>query len=236
VLNSPDTFEEMLLESMFASPLNHVGSLMAREAVLAADGYDEEMMISADFSLWSRMLARGCRFATTKDVLIAIRFHSESASATRVDKEMRETSRLMRQNIFRLTGMQPSSDDAALLWQMVYQVSALSPSSFDRGIILLREVFNSVKKDFALMPADVERYRARQLKIIFVKRIFGCIKDNNAQEVVRLCGLYQELEGRKVLFAVIGALARMGNRAVSWLPLAYDCLAALRCPVRTKHS
>jgi glycosyltransferase involved in cell wall biosynthesis len=64
-----------------ACPINHPSVIMRRKALLAAGGYEVEMMPSEDLDLWLRMGERG-RLANLPDVITRYRLHGSSISAT----------------------------------------------------------------------------------------------------------------------------------------------------------
>lgn len=63
----PVTNEDIHCRAGFRCPVNHMTVLMRRSEVLAAGGY-QHFPTYEDYHLWTRLLARGCRFYNVPDV------------------------------------------------------------------------------------------------------------------------------------------------------------------------
>jgi len=80
IYKTPAHREDIILRSLFASSINHVGSLLKKEDVLNHGGYEERYKISADYDLWRKLLRDNLRVTTNEKVLMAVREHAQSSS------------------------------------------------------------------------------------------------------------------------------------------------------------
>lgn len=68
----PITNEDIHSRAGFRCPVNHMTVLMRRSEVLAAGGY-QHFPTYEDYHLWTRLLARGCRFYNVPEVCCNVR-------------------------------------------------------------------------------------------------------------------------------------------------------------------
>ncbi len=162
VLNSPRTGEDILLKSFFASPINHVGSLMRRAAIRGMKGYDESFKIAADYDLWSRLLRDGHHLENYPQVLVSVRFHERSSTMLEMgNKAVPEMIRIMRANISHWKKLDLDENACILLWRLMYTPEALSGQQYREGLNLLENIYGTC------------RFLKKQKRIVFVKRILG---------------------------------------------------------------
>jgi len=162
VLNSPRTAEDILLKSFFASPINHVGSLMRRAAIRGLKGYDESFKIAADYDLWSRLLRDGHHLENYPKALVSVRFHERSSTMLEMDnKVIPEMIRIMRANISHWKKLDLEDNMYTLLWRLMHTPEALSQQQYREGMNLLEQIYG------------ICRFLRKQKRIVFVKRILG---------------------------------------------------------------
>jgi len=218
ILNTPRNFEEIAVTSLWASPLNHVGVLMRRQAVLDQGGYDESFRIAADYDLWSKLLRNGFALAVTPKALIAIRSHARSVTAQALGKDdIAEVSRIMAENIGHWTGMQLAEGARQSLWRLIYDVESMDAgqmaSAYDvfcqvRSAFLDRNHFPRAHKIFA-----------KRARTIFMKKIFDCIDRRDIPELREAARLYTDRHGCANVFFLI--------RVFSHVPYVLLCLPAV---------
>lgn len=67
------------------SPLAQPSVMFRKDAVLSAGGYQyDRYTVAEDYDLWSRLAARGVRFANLPEPLIRYRLHSEAGKTTKL--------------------------------------------------------------------------------------------------------------------------------------------------------
>lgn len=72
----PLTNEEIHKRGGFLCPVNHMTVLLRRSDILAAGGY-QHFPLYEDYHLWTRLLARGCRFWNISDICCNVRVDSD---------------------------------------------------------------------------------------------------------------------------------------------------------------
>jgi len=162
VLNSPRTAEDILLKSFFASPINHVGSLMRRTTIQGLKGYDESFKVAADYDLWSRLLRDGHHLVNYPEVLVSVRYHDCSATRLEIgNKVIPEMTRIMRANISHWKKLDLDDNTCTLLWRLMYTPEVLSQQQYREGMDLLEHIYGPC------------RFLKRQKRIVLAKRILG---------------------------------------------------------------
>lgn len=221
ILNSPSS-ENIILKSLVASPINHVGSLFRKDVISNLGGYDESFKIAADYDLWSRLLRKNYRLASTNKVLVAIRFHEQSISIMERGKSDRlEMSLIMRGNINCFTRMDISEKDVQLIWELIYDVARLSNEEFVRADALLQHVYENIRLDSGVSAPLINVAQRVIKRTIYMKKIFACIRDGDIKGV-RLTALgYIHKQGVLSLFSIIWILSFLGIRLLCYLPTTY---------------
>src|SRR3989338_4055549 len=70
--------EDIVLRSLIAPPIHHVGSILKKKDIIGIGGYDERYIYAADYELWERLIKKDFRITTTPEILVAIREHARS--------------------------------------------------------------------------------------------------------------------------------------------------------------
>lgn len=210
ILNTPENFKEIVIKSLWASPVNHVGVLMRRQAILDQGGYDDNFRIAADYALWSKFLRNGFILAVTPRPLVAIRNHTESVTVMAAGKaDIAEVSRIMGENITHWSGVQLGEDQQQLLWRLIYNSKSLTIEQ----MALIYDIFCQVSRDFIVrnhFPAsDARRIFMNQATKIFMKKIFDCINRRDILGLRDVAHLYMGRHGSRNLFVVIWVLSYM---------------------------
>lgn len=166
VLNTPRTQEDIILKSLFASPINHVGTLMRRKVILDdMGGYDASFKVAADYDLWSRLLRQGRRLEVYPKSLVSVRFHGNSATALEMDtRVVPEMTKVMRENIGHWKKIDLDENASVLLWRLMYAPEILSTEQYREGLSLLNRIYG---------PCHFLR---KQKRIVFAKRVLGRLK------------------------------------------------------------
>jgi len=222
VLSSEASPENIILKSLIASPINHVGSLFQKNVILNHGGYDEDFKIAQDYDLWSRLLREQRRVVSTDEILMAIRVHEQSISV--VEKEITgrpEMSRIMQGNMNWLTNMNISEKDVQQLWGLIYNNASLSNDQFVRANTALQGVYKNIRSDLGLSLSLINKARRKVEQIIYVKRIFSFIENSDVKGA-RLTALgYIHKRGILNLFSVIYIFSFLGIGILRYFPIVY---------------
>lgn len=80
-----DAIQDLALTG--SCPFSHPSVIMRRKAVLAVEGYKEELAPAEDYDLWLRMGERG-QLANLPDILVRYRMHDQSVSTLLQPKQL----------------------------------------------------------------------------------------------------------------------------------------------------
>jgi len=223
VLNSPRSFQNIVLKSLIFSPINHVGSLLRKDIMLNHGGYDEDFKIAADYDLWARFIQEGYRLESTQEISVAIRFHEQSISIMeRGRADLLEISRVMRKNITALTDIDIDDQNAQLLWKLIYNVEALSNDEFRDCNEKLEAIFKNIKASFEIAPSLITEFSRKIFKVIYIKKIFVLIDRCDIKTIKVLARDYIQKYGRLNLFSVIWVFSLLGTAFLRYLPSFYN--------------
>ena len=182
---------DMLLKALLTSPVNHGVAMLNRDVVLANGGYAREERVVADYGLWCRLLKKGYRLSSTNATLMAIRVHSRQSSYARgQDAYVPELTGIMQGHIMYMTGRDCSRAKAENLCRAFYCTETLSEEEFFAAVAFLRDTYCHF--DAGVLPGEAagqQRWLNRQLRSLFLKRIYFCIakgEDKNVRTLARL--------------------------------------------------
>lgn len=109
----PTKWDDIRQRLVWTSPICHVSVLMRREPVVAVGGYDESYRYSADFRLWSELVARGYVLANLPEILMRYRvFESSFSGASLLGAAGDESARIIAQNALTFAGVPLEVEDA----------------------------------------------------------------------------------------------------------------------------
>jgi glycosyltransferase involved in cell wall biosynthesis len=195
-LNTPDSYEEMVVRSLFATPLNHVGSLYKTDVITSFGGYEEVFKIAADYELWSKLIRAKIRLAAVGETLVAIRVHERSISINeRGRSDVGEISEIMGRNFKSLVGFCVAREQIFLLWKMNYAPETLSAQEFRAVLALLENAYEQIKPEFGISASVLKSFREEQLKVFYAKRAFSEIEKGNLDQLRALTRDYRRSEG-----------------------------------------
>ena len=222
VLNTPLTEEDIILKSLIATPINHVGVLMNKELILKTGGYDENFRFAADFALWSKLIKRGFRLASTPDVGVAIRFHVQSTTMMEEGKsDVREVVRIMADNIEHWAGKKLNNEDAVSLWKLVYRAQELNVSQFLCAHKLLKEIYQAIDSSKGAAFKRTNLYFHGLSRIFYMKKIFAEIERGDAACVRQLARDYISHCGVFNFFSLIWMMTFLGLPGLTFFPELY---------------
>ncbi|VAX35716.1 hypothetical protein MNBD_UNCLBAC01-516 [hydrothermal vent metagenome] len=175
ILNSPQSYQEIILKCLVGSPINHVGSLFKKDIILECGGYDENFKIAADYDLWSRLIRGKYKFACIDTIGVAVRVHEQSISI--IEKENKtdllEMSKIMRANIQCLTQKNISDEQAKLLWRLVYSVGSLNKGEFGEANKILKNIYAHMHSSLGISFNLALNFRKKMIKVFYIKRVFN---------------------------------------------------------------
>jgi len=221
-------WEDMLLRSITSSPVNHVGSIFDREAVIQEGGYDEDYRISADYHLWIRLIAKKYQFASVPKTLVAIRRHQQSLSLSQSERETEELSTIIQKHVTHLTRGKIPVEKLKNVCLAFYNTGKLNDQEFAQAMDTIEEIYANLVPPFPIHKETLLNWSKRQRKTLYIKRVFyhiyqkkyDKIRDITLQFIQQrnLCSLSTGL--------YIGSL--LGKICLSPLPKVYDFMLWLK--------
>ena len=144
---------------MFYAALLHPASMFRRSAVERLGGYDERFVSAQDMDLWSRLAAVG-RLANLPQPLVDLRVDPGSISGFRsTPRRLRmlgHMTRVLRDNVRRLTGEEPPADGALESWiRTINSDPELTAAEIGRALALIR----ATRRRFAAVRPESRRNR-----------------------------------------------------------------------------
>ena len=196
LLKSLSSPEDILLKTLTSTPINHVGSLMHKDAVLESGGYNENFRVAADYELWSRLLVRGLVLTSTGEALTAIRVHGLSVSRQEKDSAaFREVSSIIEKNFHELAKYTITEQEARLIAGLDYQIESLNGDDLGRIKALLEGAYNNMQSQFSLPRSLVQSRLREAVKVTYIKKIFASIEGDNLDETRSVARHYVAEEG-----------------------------------------
>ncbi|MCB9757501.1 MAG: glycosyltransferase [Candidatus Omnitrophica bacterium] len=216
-------YAQMVLRSLTATPLNHVGALYKVDVISSVGGYDETFKIAADFELWSRLIRRRIQLACIDEPLVAIRVHAKSESMIqRGQIDMIEISEVMKRNFDVLIAFEISRPEIELLWKLHYATIQLSAVEFQDAFMLLCKAYRTMKAEFAVSSDAVEAFIAHQKKVFYAKRALGQMAQGQLPQLRVLAKDYCKTEGWLNLLSLVWLGTWLGKPALRNLPIIYE--------------
>ncbi len=183
----PLSYQEVILKNIIASAINHVGSLMRREAIAGVGGYDDKYRIAADYDLWTRLLIGGHKLVNINEILTAIRIHSVSTSMRGESMRNTEVIDIMQKNIRNFSNYSITKDETRILWEILHNIKKCDDEicSADK---IINNIYDAIKAELGLPNSLVQNIKEIKKQEIFKKRIFILLQNskyNRARDVLK---------------------------------------------------
>lgn len=217
------SYPDVILKSLTASPINHIGCMMRRDVILENGGYDESFHIAADYELWSKLIRKGYKLTSLNTPLVAWRVHEQSMSVS--DKGARalsELSHIIRENVCSLAQLNIEESDAVLIGRLLYDMSGFSRAQFLRIQRVLKDIFRNLNLSLRLKEAFSIRVFKKQLLTIYVRRAFACIRDNDMKAFRDTAWQYIKENGVLNVFPVFLVCSLFGKKVIEYFPWLYE--------------
>lgn len=222
VLNTPMTYDEMILRCLTASPINHVGSLFKTDVITSVGGYNEYLKVVADYGLWSTLIQKQIRFAVNPEVLVAVRVHEKSVSMVeRGRKDIWEMCKVMAGNLKALTNVDLDEDQVRALWRLYYSPENMSDSEFRETMDLFSKIYNHLRPEFR--PADelLNAYVRDRKRTFYAKKALGDMAGGRGGSLRSLSYHYSRSHGVLNVFSLLWLGSWLGSPVLKKLPTVY---------------
>lgn len=222
-LRTPCCYEQMVLRSLTATPINHVGSIYKADVIASVGGYDEGFRIAADFELWSKLIRRQIRLDSIHEPLVAVRVHDKSESIVQRGRvDVVEISEIMKRNFDALVKFQVSRQDIALLWKLNYAIGQLNAAEFQYALALLCKAYKNIKSEFGVSADAVKLFVAHHRKVFYAKRVLDQMAKGQLAELRALTHDYCRVQGYFNVFSLLWLGSWLGKSFLVGLSLGYQ--------------
>jgi len=229
----PSDLGEIKMRAIIRSPINHVGSVMKVENVLAVGGYDETFKLAADYDLWVKLLAAGQKITVTEKPLVSIRSHSQSASKRgRGSIDGAEIESIMGKAVGAFSSVAQDKDRLHWLCQAIYDEGSLGDREFGEAINYLKDIYLNLKSSVTADKSKIRAWVSGQERTAYLKRIHAKILDGDLDQVKWAARRGRKAFGSGSVFTLILAVASLGNPAARMIPKGYFLLQSLSAKFR----
>lgn len=194
---------------LFGCCVYHPTVMVRRSALLAAGGYDSEMVCGEDYDLWVRLASAGNSIAVLPQVLLRYRVHPHSSRSAYKWQMGKTTARIQRRQLA-LMGIIPTPRqldrhqycisncpetsgkiEEAVLWLRQIAEANDQAGLYSREVLL--QTMDEIKKNFvrASWQLDAGQYARRRLRNLVKDFIFQFRLGGNFEE--RIVGIARQL-------------------------------------------
>lgn len=225
IYKPPCLQEDIILRSLFASPINHVGSIFKKEDILACGGYDEQYKTAADYDLWGKLLRAGKRLTTTPQFLVAVREHDRSLSRlARGKRELAEIVDIAKKNISAFSSAKINDAQICSICQAHYLPESLTIEEFDAAIRTAQTISANLVPSLGIRDDKAAQWSRQQIRTFYVKRIFSLIEQGNYSLVRETAGRGIKDFGSASVFTLFFISSFFGEVVLSPLPGIYKAI------------
>lgn len=219
----PMTREDIILRSLIAPPIHHVGSIFKKKDIIDNGGYDDRYIYAADYELWERLIRNNLEITTNPQILVAIREHSHSVSRSEHGRrDLEEIKELAGKNISRFVDTKFSKDEISLFCDAHYAEGNLTADEFERAVDITQRVYGNLSPSLNIKNEKKAQWRRQRCLTIYLKRIFSFIdrKDYGAVRALSLKAM-KEWGPSKTLLILWGA-SLFGGIMLRFIPGFYN--------------
>jgi len=217
--------EDIILRSLIASPINHVGSILKKSDIMEKGGYDERYVTAADYDLWGRLHRDDFKITTTTKILMAIREHAQSLSSTeRGKRELDEITEIANKNINKFIKIKFSEAEVKLFCRGNYDEGNLTAAEFSEAIEVTKSVYTHLDPSLGVKNRKIVQWTQKRCKTLYLKRIFSIInrKDYNAARSLSLAAI-KEFGPLNIFIMFLGA-SLFGGVVLNFIPEIYNSI------------
>lgn len=215
--------EDIILRSLVASPINHVGSVFKKSDIIKNGGYDERYMTAADYDLWGKLISNNYRITTTPKILMAIREHAHSLSRSERGKRgLRELIEIVAKNIKKFTNAKFSNEEIRLFCRVNYDEYDITAAEFEKAIEMTKKVYMGLASSLAIKRGKMARWTHNRCVTLYLKRIFSAINRKDYGAVRRFSLEAMKEFGPLSTFIFFWSASLLGGVVLSFIPVFYN--------------
>lgn len=214
--------DDIILRSLIAPPIHHVGSILKKKDIIQVGGYNERYIYAADYELWERLINNDFKITTTPEILVAIREHSHSVSRSEHGRrDLVEVREIAGRNIGRFARIKFSDDQVSLFCRAHYEEGNLTAAEFGEAVEITKRVYMNLVPSLGIEDRKTVQWMHQRCSTIYLKRIFHAIVRKDYGSVRRLSFEGTKEFGPLSIFTALWALSWFGAMGLSFIPRLY---------------
>ena len=214
--------EDIILRSLIAPPIHHVGSIFKKKDIIENGGYDERYIYAADYDLWERLIRNNFRMTTNPEILVAIREHGKSVSRSEHGRrDLEEIKEIAGRNIKNFVRVKFSNDEISLFCRANYDEGSLTAAEFNRAVDVTQKVYINLAPALKIKNGKKVQWMRQRCRTIYLKRIF-CASVRKNYGGVRMLSLKAMKDFAPLsIFMMLWAASFFGGILLSFIPGFY---------------
>lgn len=222
VYRPPLKREDIILRSLVAPPIHHVGSVLKKKDIIKVGGYNERYIYAADYELWERLINNDFKITTTPEILVAIREHSHSVSRSEHGRrDLVEVREIAGRNISRFVRIKFSDDQVSLFCRANYDEGNLTDVGFYRAVDVTKKVYMNLIPSIEIENGKKAQWMRQRVKTIYLKRISSAIGCKDYHAVAQLSLNAMKEFWPVSIFMVFWVASLFGGNVLRFIPGFY---------------
>lgn len=214
--------EDIILRSLIAPPIHHVGSILKKKDIIEIGGYDDRFVYAADYDLWERLIREGLKITTTPQILVAIREHGRSVSRSEHGRrDLQEVKEIAGRNINRFVKVKFSDGEISLFCRANYDGGNLTADEFVEAVEVTKRVYENLVPSLGIGNRKTAQWTRKRCMTIYLKRIFQAIVRGDYRSVMGLSLRGIREFGLLSIFTALWGTSLLGGAVLAFIPKLY---------------
>lgn len=220
----PIDYENIVLRSIYRSPVNHVGIVYKKDIVLEHGGYNDDYRLAADYNLWVRLLCSESKFEVVSEYLLAIREHPGSLSIVeRNQSYVKEMVTTMMCSINHCSNNKLKYNDVLTIYQSFYEPMTITIEKIEEAVRIIDIFCDKINSNLIDDKSKIKSLKEYFIKTIFLKKIMCLIEQKYYVNISVVCDkvITNNYVDNKRIFKIILILSKFGKFLLIAVPFVY---------------
>jgi len=216
-------YEDIVIQALTSSPVNHVSVLMKRDDILNAGGYNPDFRILADYELWSRLIIKGLNITNIPEVLTAYTLSESSYGSRNKDIAIEEKTMIVQNNIKALSNYQIDKATVRKLIDMFESnITSMTDEEIRKTEALYRDILLNFKPELGINVTE-NKIRNLMKKNYFIEAYHYLLekKGEETRKIVRKCILNHGADLYSIILLLLSFLNIGGMRKLNYIRAKY---------------
>lgn len=215
--------DDIVIQSLTSSPVNHVSVLMRKEDILDVGGYNPDFQILADYELWSRLITEGFNIANISEVLTVYTISDSSYGSRNRDIAIEEKIIIIQKIIESLADYHLDKSSVRNLIDMFeFNITRMKDDELRKAEDLYRNIVSNFRSELGIRVTE-RKIRNLLKKNYFMEAYHYLLerKGKNARSILIRCIRNHGLDLYSILFLILGLLNTGGIRKLNYIRAKY---------------